>query len=29
MAAAMANGMQTPAMEQRCFDDIWGSLAEL
>ncbi|MFI5395744.1 MAG: enoyl-CoA hydratase/isomerase family protein [Candidatus Binatia bacterium] len=29
MAASMANGMQTPAMEQLCFDDIWGTLAEL
>lgn len=26
MAAAMANGMQTPAMEKLCFDDIWGQL---
>jgi len=28
MAAAMANGLQTPAMETLCFDDIWGPLAE-
>ncbi len=26
MAAAMANGMQTPAMEKRCFDDIWEQI---
>ena len=28
MAAAMAGGLQTPEMEKRCFDDIWGPLAE-
>jgi len=28
MAAAMANGLQTAAMETRCFDDIWGPLAK-
>ncbi|MBI4516641.1 MAG: enoyl-CoA hydratase/isomerase family protein [Deltaproteobacteria bacterium] len=28
MAAAMANGMQTPAMEKLCFDDVWSALAE-
>jgi len=28
MAAAMANGLQTAAMEMRCLDDIWGPLAE-
>jgi enoyl-CoA hydratase/carnithine racemase len=28
MAAAMANGLQTPAMETLRFDDIWGPLAE-
>ncbi len=28
MAAAMASGLQTPAMEKLCFDDIWGPLAE-
>jgi len=27
MAAAMASGMQTPAMEKLCFDDIWGPFA--
>jgi enoyl-CoA hydratase/carnithine racemase len=27
MAAAMANGMQTPEMEKLCFDDMWGQLA--
>lgn len=28
MAAAMASGMQTPALEKLCFDDIWGPLAD-
>jgi enoyl-CoA hydratase/carnithine racemase len=28
MAAAMANGLQTPEMETLCFDDVWGRLAE-
>jgi len=27
MAAAMASGMQTPAVEALCFDDIWKQLA--
>ena len=28
MAAAMANGLQTPEMETLGFDDVWGRLAE-
>jgi enoyl-CoA hydratase/carnithine racemase len=28
IAMAMANGMQTPAMEKLCFDDIWATFAE-
>jgi hypothetical protein len=29
MAAALARGMQTPEMENLCFDDIWGAFAEV
>jgi hypothetical protein len=29
MSAAMAAGMQTPAMEKCCFDHIWGPLANV
>jgi enoyl-CoA hydratase/carnithine racemase len=29
MAAGLAGGMQTPALEKLCFDDIWGPLAGL
>jgi hypothetical protein len=28
MAAGLAGGMQTLALERCCFDDIWGPLAE-
>ena len=29
MAAGMASGMQTPELERRCFDDVWGPMAGL